>query len=280
MTRKSTAERAEEFAKNMERTRGVPHWHDLRDAYLAGAEYERAAEPTAGSEEPTLSSFSVKGGVAEFKVGNAQNFARHLLSVFWDELQGAKNYVEISFKNPDGPEQYTVTVQKHPGETPAQKIARLEGQPAPTQANNPEIPEGSTAGSEDPAYSDAFEDEWKLQQGSVMLKNSCEGKEWKKTIARFFYRQGHRAASRQPAPTAQPDDRLELAIRALEFYANRGHWGGFEEEEDGLLFGNAMLGDGVVNDYDPEPNSTCYTAGRTAREALEKIAAKTKERKT
>lgn len=203
--RKSTAERAEEFAKDMQRTRGVPHWHDLRDAYLAGAESERAAEPTAGSEWewPT----------------DAQ-------AVTWvKELVLKKGYMP--------------TIQ----EIVVMLRERIARQPAPTQANNPEIPEGSKAGSErhvGPCVVNSSLPQTHSLYGKCLL---CES---------------------QPAPTAQPDDRLELAIRALEFYANRDNY-------DPL----GSVGDKYIGPWEPfDPDN-----GERARTALEQIAAKTKERK-
>lgn len=39
---------------------------------------------------------------------------------------------------------------------------------------------------------EAFETEWEFQQGSLMLKNVNEGKEWKRVVADWFFQQGAR----------------------------------------------------------------------------------------
>lgn len=38
-----------------------------------------------------------------------------------------------------------------------------------------------------------FEEKWNWQQGAVMLKESSDGREWKKVIAEFFFQEGFHA---------------------------------------------------------------------------------------
>lgn len=118
MTR-PTAEIAEELRN---RIHGAPK--DVVVRILTEA-LDRERETRVVSEEPTLNSLTIKDGVADFRIGNAEHVARNLLAAFADQLAAAENYVEISFRDPDSVEQYTVTIQKHRGKTPAQIINEL-----------------------------------------------------------------------------------------------------------------------------------------------------------
>ena len=61
-----------------------------------------------------------------------------------------------------------------------------------------------------------------------------------------------------------------MMLDALEFYANRENWGGFEEE-DGFLWQNEFIpADLFKQDYSNEVG-TIMTAGRRAREVLAKL---------
>lgn len=124
------------------------------------------------------------------------------------------------------------------------------------KANYPEIPEGSTAGSErDLGMLQAFEE----------IENIFVGDEDARQVMEYAHERAAEIKRHQPAPTAQPDDRLELAIKALEDVNLRF-----------MAMGNATIEHGLPSAK--ELIQMCEQSALACQAVLEQIAAKTKER--